>query len=152
MITISDNESFNELVRLQTDTLDFKKGAEAINGYLAEQGYQDTTVQHTLLPSTSASKGLGGRNMTSVRDCGRLLEQIYRGECVSEEASAAMLDLLLNQQVTWKIPEGLDSSVVVANKTGETDTSQHDMAIVYGEKNRLHSLRHVGRVRRKYSH
>ena len=72
--------------------------------------------------------------MTSVRDCGRLLEQIYRGECVSEEASAAMLDLLLNQQVTWKIPEGLDSSVVVANKTGETDTSQHDMAIVYGEK------------------
>ncbi len=134
MITISDNESFNELVRLQTDTLDFKKGAEAINGYLAEQGYQDTTVQHTLLPSTSASEGLGGRNMTSVRDCGRLLEQIYRGECVSEEASAAMLDLLLNQQVTWKIPEGLDSSVVVANKTGETDTSQHDMAIVYGEK------------------
>ena len=44
MITISDNESFNELVRLQTDALDFKKGAEAINEYLAEQGYQDTTV------------------------------------------------------------------------------------------------------------
>jgi beta-lactamase class A len=134
MITISDNESFNELVRLQTDALDFKKGAEAINEYLAEQGYQDTTVQHTLLPSTSASEGLGGRNMTSVKDCGRLLEQIYRGECVSEEASAAMLNLLLNQKVTWKIPEGLDSSIVVANKTGETDTSQHDMAIVYGEK------------------
>lgn len=134
MITISDNESFNELVRLQTDSLDFKKGAEDINGYLTEQGYKDTTVQHTLLPSTSASEGLGGRNMTSVQDCGRLLERIYRGECVSAEASAAMLELLLNQKVTWKIPEGLDSSIVVANKTGETDTSQHDMAIVYGEK------------------
>lgn len=30
MITVSDNESHNELVKLQTDALDFKKGAELI--------------------------------------------------------------------------------------------------------------------------
>ena len=34
MITVSDNESCNELVKLQTDSLDFKKGAEDINKYL----------------------------------------------------------------------------------------------------------------------
>ena len=63
-----------------------------------------------------------------------LLERIYEGECVSEEASEEMLNILLQQEVDWKIPSGLSDDVKVANKTGETDTSQHDIAIVYGEK------------------
>lgn len=134
MITVSDNESYNELVRLQAGSRDFREGAELVNEYLEANGYGDTSVQHTLHPSSSESAGLGGRNMTSVKDCGRLLERIYKGECVSEEASKAMLNLLLNQQVTWKIPEGLPTGIVSGNKTGETDENQHDIAIVYGEK------------------
>ena len=134
MITVSDNESFNELVRLQSEKNDFKEGAEKINEYLKEEGYGDTSVQHTLAPSASPSTGLGGRNTTSVKDCGMLLEQIYKGECVSKEDSEEMLNILLQQEVDWKIPSGLSSDIKVANKTGETDTSQHDIAIVYGEK------------------
>ena len=45
-----------------------------------------------------------------------------------------MRNLLLNQQVTTKIPSGISASVEIANKTGETDTDQHDIAIVYGKK------------------
>ena len=41
-----------------------------------------------------------------------------------------MLDLLKNQQNTSKIPEGLGVDVPTANKTGETDEDQHDIAIV----------------------
>lgn len=137
MITVSDNESSNELVRLQSEKLDFLDGAAETNKYLEQEGYTNTTVQHTLAPSSSPSIGLGGNNRTSVRDCGILLERIYKGECVSEEASAAMLNLLLNQQVTWKIPEGLSGvsgDIKIANKTGETTEDQHDIAIVYGEK------------------
>ena len=134
MITVSDNESFNELVRLQSEKSDFKEGAEKINEYLKEEGYGDTSVQHTLAPSASPSIGLGGRNTTSVKDCGMLLERIYKGDCVSKAASEEMLNILLQQEVDWKIPSGLSSDVKVANKTGETDTSQHDIAIVYGEK------------------
>lgn len=134
MITVSDNESFNELVRLQSEKNDFKEGAEKINEYLKEEGYGDTSVQHTLAPSASPSTGLGGRNTTSVKDCGMLLERIYKGDCVSKEASEEMLNILLQQEVDWKIPSGLSSDIKVANKTGETDTSQHDIAIVYGEK------------------
>ena len=134
MITVSDNESFNELVRLQTTSGVFKDGAEAVNAFLAENQFADTSVQHTLSPSASKDAGLGGRNTTSVKDCGELLSRIYKGECVSKEASDAMLNLLLNQQVTTKIPSGISASVEIANKTGETDTDQHDIAIVYGEK------------------
>lgn len=134
MIAVSDNESFNELVRLQSEKSDFKEGAQKINQYLEEEGYEDTSVQHTLAPSSSPSVGLGGKNTTSVKDCAALLERIYKGECVSEEASGEMLNILLEQEVDWKIPSGLDEDIKVANKTGETDTSQHDIAIVYGEK------------------
>lgn len=134
MITVSDNESFNELVRLHSEKSDFSEGAAEINEYLAEEGYKNTSVQHTLSPSSSASAGLGGRNTTSVKDCGMLLEKIYKGECISEEASQKMLDLLLNQQVVWKIPQGLPENIVAANKTGETDQDQHDIAIIYGEE------------------
>ena len=133
MITVSDNESFNELVRLQSEKNDFLEGAVNINEYLEKEGYTETLVQHTLSPSSSPSVGLGQNNITSVRDCALLLERIYNGVCVNREASQEMLNLLLNQEVTWKIPEGLKEGIVVANKTGETDTDQHDIAIVYGE-------------------
>ena len=134
MITVSDNESFNELVRLHSEKSDFSEGAAEINEYLKKEGYENTSVQHTLSPSSSPETGLGGRNTTSAKDCGRLLERIYKGECVSEEASQKMLELLLNQQVVWKIPQGLPQGIAYANKTGETDQDQHDIAIVYGEE------------------
>ena len=75
---------------------------------------------------------LGEHNTTTAEDCGLLLERIYKGECVSAAASEDMLELLLNQKNTTKIPSGIAADVTVANKTGETDTDQHDMAIVYG--------------------
>ena len=45
-----------------------------------------------------------------------------------------MLNLLSNQENTTKIPEGVPADVKTANKTGETDEDQHDIAIVYGPK------------------
>ena len=45
-----------------------------------------------------------------------------------------MKNLLLGQTVRQKIPAGIPSGIKVANKTGETSSVQHDMAIVYGKK------------------
>jgi len=135
MITVSDNESCNELGRLQDEKSDFLKGAESVNEYLEKEGYDDTSYQSTLHPSRSPVLSLGEHNTTTAEDCGLLLERIYKGECVSAAASEDMLELLLNQKNTTKIPSGIAADVTVANKTGETDTDQHDMAIVYGPKN-----------------
>ena len=134
MITVSDNESCNELGRLQSEKHDFLDGAELVNKYLEKEGYTETTYQNTLHPSSSQKLSLGGHNMTTVKDCGKLLERIYKGECVSKEASEEMLNLLSNQENTTKIPEGVPADVKTANKTGETDEDQHDIAIVYGPK------------------
>ncbi len=134
MITVSDNESCNELGRLQSEKHDFLDGARKVNEYLEKEGYSETSYQSTLHPSASPKLSLGERNMTSVKDCGLLLERIYRGECVSEEASEQMLELLKRQENTTKIPAGIKDEVETANKTGETDEDQHDIAIVYGVK------------------
>ncbi len=133
MIERSDNESFNELVRLQSSDRDFAAGCVALDQYLAENGYKDTVIYHTLNPSATGQVSIADKeNCTSVEDCGILLEKIYRGTCVSPEDSVRMQHLLLGQEVQNKIPQGVPKDVKVANKTGETDEVQHDAAIVYG--------------------
>ncbi|MGI6069936.1 MAG: serine hydrolase [Blautia sp.] len=134
MITVSDNEAYNELVRRQGVPYGFASGAATVNQYLSKNGYQGTTCRHTLHPAGSSYAGIGGSNLVSAKDCGMLLERIYKGTCVSKQASSKMLNLLLNQERRVKIPSGLPSGTKVANKTGETSSVQHDMAIVWGPK------------------
>ncbi len=129
MITQSSNEAFNSVV--------WKLGTYYISNWCGENGYDDTIQCHGLYPASNAD-GLqvylgSGYNVTTVEDCGHLLESIYKGECVSPKASKAMLELLLGQTFTWKIPAGLPEGVKCANKTGETDEVCHDAAIVYSE-------------------
>ena len=134
MIEISDNESYNELVRLQSSDRDFGEGCGYINAYLQEEGYTGTGVHTTLHPAASSMVNDGlGDNVTCVEDCGKLLEKIYKGSCGSQEDSGEMLHLLLNQENTLKIPEGLPEGIEVAHKTGETSEVQHDVGIIYGE-------------------
>ncbi|MBQ2967029.1 MAG: serine hydrolase [Clostridia bacterium] len=73
-------------------------------------------------------------NETSAKDCGTLLEMMYKNELVSAEASAEMLDLLKAQQNKDKIPHFLPDGTTVANRSGETSAVQNDTAIVYTEK------------------
>lgn len=135
MIVRSDNDSFNELVSLHSANHQFSEGCELLNAYLAEQSYDDTIIVHTLHPSNypaeSISTDSNALNMTSSMDCGLLLERIYKGDCVSYEASEKMLELLSMQEIDSKIPAGTTRAKMIANKTGETDKQQHDVAIVY---------------------
>lgn len=133
MITVSDNEAYNELVRMHSAYRSFTDGCSQIETYIQEQNFTGTGIFHTLSPSSTESQCTENRkNYTCAEDCGALLEQIYDGTCVSREASEEMMDLLLEQQVTGKIPAGVPDTVQTANKTGETEDVQHDAAIVFG--------------------
>jgi len=133
MITVSDNESFNALVRI-LGSGSFLSGAKVVNHYLKKNGYTGTGCHHTLHPAGSSRTSDGRSNSSSAKDCGVLLTRIYRGKCVSKKYSAKMLSLLKQQERRWKIPSGLPSGVRSANKTGETNSTQHDIAIVFGKK------------------
>ena len=128
MITVSDNGSFNTLVS--------KVGMKYINRWIRKEGYKNTKVLHDVgldANSTIVRRGAKG-NVTTVSDCGKLLERIYRGKCVNKAFSKQMLNLLKAQTRTGKIPAGLSGGASAANKTGETDEVSHDAAIVFTPK------------------
>ena len=130
MITVSDNESANELVRrLSPDGTDYEAGMQVVNAFAQAHGYGDTSQGRDLRDYREVPAE--GENYTSVRDCGLFLERIYHGDCVSAQASAKMLELLKQQTRTWKIPAGVPEGVVTANKTGELSDTENDVAIVY---------------------
>ena len=123
MITVSDNEACNQLVRYNSRSGSFTDGARTINKYLSANQYTETECHHTLHPASSSYIGDGRSNVSSARDCGVLLEHIYDGTCVSSKYSKEMLNLLLRQTRRWKIPAGLPSGIKVANKTGESSSA-----------------------------
>ena len=60
---------------------------------------------------------------------------MYRGELVSESASAQMLDILKSQKLNGKIPFYLhEHGIPIAHKTGEDDGITHDVGIIYTRK------------------
>ena len=73
-------------------------------------------------------------NQVAAKDCGKLLEDIYRREWVNRSVGNEIEEMLLNQNTRYKIPAGLPEGVLCGNKTGEMETTENDAAIVYGEE------------------
>lgn len=132
MITVSSNDSYNELLE-RIGHGNVRTGIGTVNKFCKKYGYKSTYCGGTLSPSYYRQTWLGGSRST-VKDCGHILEDIYRGTLVSEKASKKMLNLLKAQQRKGKIPAGLPKGVKSANKTGEYQARQHDAAIVFSKK------------------
>lgn len=134
MITVNHNESANELVRQMSSTRDnFEEGMEVVNKYMASHDYSDTSQSHDL--KESRDEEMSGENYTSVVDCGRFLETIYKKENLDADVSTEMLTFLKKQERAEIIPAGLPEGVQCANKTGELSDTENDVAIVFGGEN-----------------
>ncbi len=130
MITVSDNEASNELVRYLSKDHDHEDGLTCVNSFAKRHGFEDTQ-QVNGLEDSRLRHNPSLINETSARDCGELLADIYDGTLVSHLASRKMEDLLLDQQSTYKIPAALPNNAVCANKTGEVSDAENDAAIIY---------------------
>lgn len=122
MITVSDNDAANELVKLLGGG-DASKGMMAVNSFCTQYGYNSTSMGRLLLADNTLAD-----NYTSVGDCGKFLYHMYNNKF---SHSSEMLELLLAQTRRSKIPAGIPDGVQVGNKTGELDDVQNDAAIVY---------------------
>lgn len=130
MITVSDNEASNELVRRLTSSGIHEDGMTVVNDFAKTYGYPDTSQGRDMRDFREVPAE--GENYTSVHDCALFLQQIYAAANVSEEFSEKMLALLCRQTRTWKIPAGLPQGVPCGNKTGEVSGVENDAAIVFG--------------------
>ena len=133
MITVSDNDAANELVR-RLGGGDFQTGATVLNTFCQERNYTSTHLGREFLATAPTDD-----NYTSASDCCRLLSEIYNGTLVNADASADMLALLQAQTRTSKIPAGVPDNVTTANKTGELSDPgnlgvvENDISIIFAK-------------------
>lgn len=125
MLSESDNEATNELV-IRLGDGDALAGMEVVNQYCVANGYQDTSMGRLMLDFSSTAD-----NYTSVKDCCAFLQAVLDGEVAGSDE---ILSALKQQVRTGKIPAGVPDGVVTANKTGELDTVENDVAIVWAEE------------------
>ena len=125
MIIVSDNAATNILIR--------RLGMEKINRTIDALGLTGTRLNRLLFDAEASARGV--INTVSAADMGRLLEAVWRGTLVSEQASREMLDFLLDQQLNGKLPFYLHSQDIdVAHKTGEDEALSHDVGILFGRE------------------
>ncbi len=126
MICQSSNYDSNEIVSIIGGG-SFDAGAKKVTEYAKNEGYKYVREEHKL----DSFILYPGRNRVSMKDSAKLLEKIYKKECVSEEMDEKMLSFLKAQERRNKIPAYLPEGTVTLNKTGESSTVESDVGIVY---------------------
>ena len=132
LVTLMMILSVNTATNLLIDRL----GIDAINREIDELGLHATKLNRKLFQPELARKGI--KNYVGAEDIGCLLEKIYAGKLVSEQASREMLEILKYQRLNGKLPFYLHSEgIACAHKTGEDDGVTHDVGIIFAETPRI---------------
>ncbi len=133
MISYSDNTDSNRLLYYLGNS-DYARGIERVNEFIDEYGFSGMTVEYNGFNDPETNTRSDSFNQVAARDCGRLLEEIYRRELVNRKVSNEIEQMMLNQNTRYKIPAGLPEGVLCGNKSGEMDTTENDAAIIYGNR------------------
>jgi beta-lactamase class A len=137
MIVVSDNTATNLILN--------RIGGDAVNARMEKLGLVQTRCMRKILGDGGKLKAQvsgvtregakpenarWGIGRSSPKEMVMLLEKIYRGELVSKEASAEMLEILKRQRDHNGIARDM-KDIVVANKSGALDHLRSDVGIVY---------------------
>lgn len=122
MITVSDNSATNAFIDYY--------GMEKMNAYFMETGYSETQLNRRMLDYDAMASGI--ENYTSVLDVMQFLRKLYDNK--DSFPYKDMLDIMKRQTVRTKLPAKLPDEVVIAHKTGELDTVENDVGIIFTDK------------------
>ncbi len=112
MITVSDNTC--------GEAMEAMLGSSKYTPTLAQYGFTHTRFDYP--------------TVTSAGDVATLYERLYNGTLLSPNTSQQFLNLLKDQRVNNRLPQGLPTGTVFAHKTGDVLGFVHDAGIVYGPK------------------
>lgn len=132
----SGNASLNDRVGTSSATLDVaidKIITESNNEYaqtLAEQ-YGWKNIEKAMKPKLGIDFSFDNDLQASIRNIGKLFEEIAYSLTLSDDESSYILRLLSNQKKTNKLPKYLPKNIYSHNKTGEFDDYSHDAGIFY---------------------
>ncbi len=122
MIVISDNDCADALVSM-LGRGDYTQGLKKVNDFCKKNELNNTVMGRLMMMNDVVDD-----NFTTTEDTAKLMQMIYDGKF---EHSKDMLHLLGDQDRKLKIPAGVPGNVRTANKTGELEDVQNDVAIVY---------------------
>jgi beta-lactamase class A len=135
MIVVSDNTATNLILDKVT--------ADAVNARMEALGFQGIRSLRKIGgggEAKIANEGINrlfGIGSSTMREMGRLMEMLERGEVVSKQASAEMIAILKRQQYTDGIGRGLLETTQIASKSGALDRLRSDVGIVYTRRGRI---------------
>lgn len=120
MITVSSNLATNILIDLV--------GADNVTASMRTLGAATIQVLRGVEDNKAFERGMN--NTTDAYDMMVILESMARAELVSAAACQEMMEILLSQKFTTKIPALLPETIKVAHKTGSITRIDHDAGIV----------------------
>jgi beta-lactamase class A len=141
-----ETESIRELTRLMivrssnlaTNILLKRVGAQNVDDFIRSLGIEGVTVKRGVEDKAAFRAGLN--NSATARGLTQTMNLIARKKVVSEEASQAMIEILLGQEFNESIPALLPNHVKVAHKTGWTNDFYHDTGIVFSKDRKPYIL------------
>ena len=120
MISESDNIATNVLVE--------RMGMDAVNAQAEKLGLTNTHLARLMMTDDAQAGHVA--NAMSAKDAANLLARIWRGQLVSEQASAFALEALEAQTDSDGIAQGLPAGTKLAHKTGTLMQVKNDAGIV----------------------
>ncbi len=143
---LGETELIHELTRLMivrssnlaTNILFTKIGVENVNDFVQALGIEGVIIRRFI--DDRAAYRLGMNSSATARGLTQTMDLIARKKVVSEEASQAMIEILLGQEFNESIPALLPNIVKVAHKTGWDANVYHDTGIVFAEDRKPYIL------------
>ncbi len=142
MIIVSDNTATNLVIQSLGAT--HAEQLAAVNQRMTALGLKNTRLLNKMMAWTTKTDSIEsiryGVAVTTPADQALLLEKMYRGELVSPEFSAQMVEILKHQQYDTMMPRFLPRSAAgihVAHKTGGVTGVRNDVGLVYSARGDL---------------
>lgn len=128
--------SLSDRVGTSSATLDFaidKIITESNNEYAQTlaQKYGWKNIEKVMRQTLSIEFSFDDDLEISIKNVGKLFEEIARPSKITEDDSRTVLTLMNNQKKTNKLPKYLPKNIYSHNKTGEFEEFSHDAAIFY---------------------
>jgi beta-lactamase class A len=120
MVAVSDNAAANILID--------RVGKDNVNATLRALGLSKTMLRRKMIDIAAARRG--DENVATPEEMVRLLEAIYKGKVLNNEATAALTKQLSTLKQSY-IPRLLPENIQVANKPGELKAVRTDSGIVF---------------------
>lgn len=135
MIVVSDNTATNLIID--------KVMADSVNDFMDVLGLKQTRSLRKIGGGGDSKivadpfYRLFGIGVTSPKDMVKLMEMLEKGQVVSKEASAEMLNILKRQQYKEAIGRNLPDTIPSASKSGALDRLRSDVGIIYTRRGRI---------------